>query len=148
MEFGSVMLGRLQALSRDAWVPMETILAADQSSPYYNETKQAGSLYNQSWALVHMLATTQPFIKFWELIEAVQKGTPSVKAIEAVYGNSFPEIEKDLKFYIKSNSFKRLVMKLKLDGVEKLAAQPADMFDVREAQAEILMGLKAKQAEA
>lgn len=148
VEFGSVMLGRLQALSRDAWVPMETILAADQSSPYYNETKQAGSLYNQSWALVHMLATTQPFIKFWELIEAVQKGTPSVKAIEAVYGKPFPEIEKDLKFYIKSNSFKRLIMKLKLDGVEKLAAQPADMFDVREAQAEILMGLKGKQAEA
>jgi hypothetical protein len=146
-EFGSTKLGTLQALSQEKWVPMETILAADQKSPYYNESKKAGSLYHQSWALVHMLATTRDYGTFWKFVQAVQDGTPSVQAIEKFYG-PFAKIEKELKEYVHGNSFKRLVIKITLDDMEKLKGQPADLFEVREAQAELLMGLPGKQAEA
>jgi tetratricopeptide (TPR) repeat protein len=95
-----------------------------------------------------MLATTEPFPKFWKMVDVVQNGTPSAKAIETVYGKPVAEIENDLKYHIKSDSFKRLFVKLKLDGTEKLATQPADSFEVREVQAELLMGLPGKEPEA
>ncbi len=147
-EFGNTKLGTLQALSQEKWVPMETILAADQKSPYYNESKKAGSLYHQSWALVHMLATTREYAKFWQFVQAVQDGTPSVQALEKIYGMPFARIEKELKEYVNGDSFKKLVVKITLDDTEKLKGQPADLFEVREAQAELLMGLPGKQAEA
>jgi tetratricopeptide (TPR) repeat protein len=39
-------------------------------------------------------------------------------------------------------------MKIELAETEKLTSQPADVFEVREAQAELLVGLPGKQAEA
>lgn len=148
-EFGDVLVGRLQELNREPWVPMETILAADQKSPYYNETKQAGSLYNQSWAFVHMLATSEKYrSKFWEVMKLINDGTPSVQALESAYGLPFAQLESALRSYIHGNNFYKLKVKIKLDATEKLAAQPADLFEVREAQAELLMGLRDRQAEA
>jgi Flp pilus assembly protein TadD len=148
-EFGNTLLGRLQALTRDSWVPMQTILAADQASPYYNESKKAGNLYNQSWALVHMLATRNEYrFKFWDLLKIVRDGTPSVQALEQLYGVPFAKLESELRSYVRGSSFNKLVVKLKLDGTEKLKGQSADMFEVREAQAELLMGLPGKQGEA
>ncbi len=147
--FGDTLIGRLQALNRDPWVPMETILAADQSSPYYNEAKQAGSLYNQSWAFVHMLATTDKYrSKFWGLLPALSSGTPSVQALETTYGMPFAELESELKTYIRGPYFRKLIVKIRLDATEKLNSQPADMFEVHEALAELLLGLQGRQADA
>jgi Flp pilus assembly protein TadD len=148
-EFGDVLVGRLQELNREPWVPMETILAADQKSPYYNEAKQAGSLYDQSWAFVHMLATSEKYrSKFWEVVKLVNDGTPSVQALETAYGMPFAQLESALKSYVHGNNFYKLKVKIKLDATDKLTAQPADLFDVHEAQAELLIGLRDRQAEA
>ncbi len=148
-EFGDVIPGRLQALNIESWVPLETILTADQKSPYYNESKRAGNLYNESWALVHMLATTNEFRpKFSDVVRAIQDGTPSVQALEKIYGMPFAKLEQTLRSYVRSDGFHKLVIKIKLDGIDKLPAQPADMFQVRTVQAELLMGLPGKQAEA
>jgi Flp pilus assembly protein TadD len=148
-EFGDVLVGRLQELNTEPWVPLETILTADQKSPYYNETNQAGSLYNQSWALVHMLATTSRYRpKFWSVVLAVNSGTPSVLALETAYGMPFAEIEAALRAYIRGSTFNKFRIKVKLDGTEGATAQPADMFDVHEAQAELLEGLQGRQVEA
>jgi Tfp pilus assembly protein PilF len=148
-EFGAVLDGRLQELNRASWVPMETILTADKNSPYYNETNLAGSLYSQSWAFVHMLATTTKYRhKFWEVVDAVNNGTPSVQALETAYGVPFATLETELKDYIQGNTFIKLKMKIKLDDTGKVAARPADMIDVHEVQAELLMGLHGRQAEA
>ena len=48
---GTPILGRMQALMREKWGPLATIIAADHDSPYYNEKNKAGSLYNEGWAL-------------------------------------------------------------------------------------------------
>ena len=148
-EFGNVLVGRLQELNREPWVPMQTILAADMNSPYYNEAKQAGSLYDQSWALVHMLATSEKYrSRFWDLVKLVDGGTASVQALESTYGVPFAQLESALKSYINGSNFYKLKVKIKLDATENLAAQPADPFDVREALAELLVGLRDRQAEA
>jgi len=46
---GSLIPGRVEALRRDNWVPLATILAAGHDSPYYNEKNKAGSLYNEGF---------------------------------------------------------------------------------------------------
>ena len=58
---GNLIAGRLQALYREKWVPLAVILGAGHDSPYYNEKNKAGSLYNEGWALVHMLALNQEY---------------------------------------------------------------------------------------
>ena len=52
---GNVIPGRMLEISQEKWVPLSTILAATSDSPYYNEKNKAGSLYNEGWALTHML---------------------------------------------------------------------------------------------
>jgi Flp pilus assembly protein TadD len=148
-EFGDVLPGRLQELNREPWVPLETILAADRKSPYYNESSQAGSLYNESWALVHMLATTEKYRpQFWPMVHAVNNGTPSVQALETAYGEPLAKIEIALRFYVEEDSFNKLVVKIRLEGTENLASRPADMFEVREALALLLTGMPGKDLEA
>ncbi len=149
IEFGDVLPGRLQAMNSEPWVPMGIIIAADQNSPYYNETKQAGSLYNQSWAFVHMLMTTEPYrAKFGAVVQAISHGTPSVEALESAYGMSFAQLEGVLRSYVAGDRFYKMHMPMQLSGADKLTSQPANMFDVREALAELLAGLPGRQPEA
>ena len=138
-ELGDVILGRLQALSTQPWVPLETILSADASSPYYNESNKAGNLYNQSWALVHMLATTKEYLpEFWDVVDQVQKGVPSTNALEQAYGIPFAAIENQAKNYVRSSSFNKLVTKIKITDMEKMKGTPANLYDVRLLQADLL----------
>jgi tetratricopeptide (TPR) repeat protein len=148
-EFGDLIPGRMYALNSEPWVPLQTILTADRDSPYYNETQQAGSLYNQSWVLVHMLATSEKYrAKFWDVVRAVNSGTPSVQALEQVYGMPFADLEQAVKSYVRGNSFRKLRADIKVDATESLVAQPADPIDVREVQAELLLGMRTMQVEA
>ena len=105
IEFGDVIPGRVQALSSERWVPLATILTADQNSPYYNETNKAGNLYNEGWALVQFLTTSNDYrTGFDRMLQAVADGVPSVDALEKVYGRPLAKIEADLKFYISGGS--------------------------------------------
>ncbi len=45
----------LYILSKNAWLPIETLLEASESSPYYNEKNPASVFYAESWAVVHYL---------------------------------------------------------------------------------------------
>lgn len=149
IEYGAPILGRLQALSRERWVPLATLLDADHDSPYYNEKARAGSLYNQSWALVQFLATSPGhFQRFWPLVQEIQNGTPSIQAIERIYQQPLAKIENDLKFHIRSDNFRVFRKKMQVEGMEELKGQPANPFDVRAVQADLLLGLPGKRSEA
>lgn len=139
IEFGAPILGRVQALSREKWVPLATILTADHESAYYNETNKAGNLYNEGWALVQFLATSEEYRPgFDRVFQAIAGGAPSIETLEAVYGRPLAKIEADLKFHISSGSYRKLVTKMKLDSSkDKIAAAPANMFDVRLALANL-----------
>ena len=129
---GTPILGRMQALSREKWVPLAVIVAADRNSSYYNEKDKAGSLYNEGWALAHMLQLSPQYSPhFTQLLDAIQKGTPSQKAIEGVYGKPLEAVEKDLQVYLRSDTFFGKVFPLKLQSGDKIAAEPASMFDVK-----------------
>ena len=136
--YGDVLPGRLQELYRDPWVPLATILAADRNSPYYNESSKAGSFYTESWALVHMLATSDEYrSKFWDVVKAINAGANSVEALEKVFGMPLAKLDDTLQSYVRGSRFFQLKVKVALQGAEKRASQPADMFEVRELQAAV-----------
>jgi tetratricopeptide (TPR) repeat protein len=129
---GTPIPARMQALSREKWVPLSTILAADQDSPFYNEKSQAGSLYNEGWALAHMLELSPTYSSgFQRFLGEIEKGTLSQKALETVYSKPLEAIEKDLQAYLRGNSFVAKVFTVKLKSGERVAPEAASMFDVK-----------------
>jgi Tfp pilus assembly protein PilF len=55
VEIGKVATYHLQTLQRERLIPIDALLMADQSSPYYNEANHATVFYAESWAIVHYL---------------------------------------------------------------------------------------------
>jgi len=129
---GTLIPGRMQALLRENWVPLAAIVSADRNSSYYNEKNKAGSLYNEGWALTHMLDLSQSYApRFPALLEEIQKGTPSQPALEQVYGKTLSMLDRDLQAYLRSNMFVARLFPVKLEKGENVAAEPASLFDVK-----------------
>jgi Flp pilus assembly protein TadD len=136
---GSLVPGRFQALLQDKWTPLAAIIAADHDSPYYNEKNKAGSLYNEGWALTHMLALSPEYrAKFPQLMQSISDGALSADALEKAYGKPLHEIEMDLLTYLHGGRFQGVLIPAKLEKVsDDLGAQAADDFDVKLLLAEI-----------
>ncbi len=129
---GSLIPGRFQALQMEKWVPLATIMGAAHDSAYYNEKNKAGSLYNEGWALTHMLALTNEYrAKFTQLMVTISNGTPSADALEQTYGKPLSRIEADLQSYLRGSKFQGVLIPAKLEKMsDELKAEPADDFDV------------------
>jgi hypothetical protein len=136
---GNLIAGHVQALYAEKWVPLAVILGAGHDSPYYNEKNKAGSLYNEGWALVHMLALNQDYRpKFSALLNAIVNGSPSIMALEQTYGKPLAVIEKDLQAYLRGDRFSGVLIPAKLIGEKTpLPAEPAASFDVKLALADL-----------
>jgi tetratricopeptide (TPR) repeat protein len=52
---GTLDKTHLYILSKNAWMPMETLLDVRENSAYYNEKNPASVFYAESWAVVHYL---------------------------------------------------------------------------------------------
>jgi tetratricopeptide (TPR) repeat protein len=52
---GAMDPAHLYVLRQKAWLPLETLFAVDNQSPYYNEKDPASLFYAESWAVVHFL---------------------------------------------------------------------------------------------
>ena len=130
---GALIPGRHQALLTEKWVPLATLLDADHNSPYYNEKNKAGSLYNEGWALTHMLALDNAYRgKFAELMRTISAGKPSRAALEEMYGKPLAAIEKDLQGYLRGGRFQGVLIPAKLEKLaDDLAAEPAPPFDTK-----------------
>ena len=129
---GALIPARYQALLREPWVPLATILRVDRNSPYYNEKAKAGSLYNEGWALTHMLALTPEYRpKFPQLLLSIQNGTPSEQALTQVYGKLLAMIEDDLQIYLEGKIFQgeEFAVTLAKPGGD-LPVEPVSAFDV------------------
>ena len=52
---GTADRGHLFVLSKNEWLPMETLFQVTETSPFYNEKNPASVFYAESWATVHYL---------------------------------------------------------------------------------------------
>jgi tetratricopeptide (TPR) repeat protein len=55
VRIGLIDPSHLYILQQNKFLPIETLLGVDHSSPYYNEQDRASVFYAESWALVHYL---------------------------------------------------------------------------------------------
>ncbi len=137
---GTLIEGRHQALLRERWVPLEVIVKADRNSPYYNERDQAGSLYNEGWALTHMLVLTNEYRPgFAKFLEMVNAGTPTEEALNKVYGKTIGQVDKELQAYLRGTHFQGAYFALKIEKApDEITSEPAPAFDVKLVLAELL----------
>jgi hypothetical protein len=145
---GAPIAGRLHQMLQEKWTPLATIVAADQNSPYYDEKSRAGSLYEEGWALVHMLTLSTSYGgKTKELMGALNSRQPSREALEQIYGKPLAQIDKDLQAYVRSDTFRAALLPARLDkSKEAIPAEPASDFEVELALAD-LMNRPGKQKE-
>ena len=55
MEIGRIAPYHLQVLQESRLIPIESLLLADEHSPFYNEQNRVSVFYAESWAIVHYL---------------------------------------------------------------------------------------------
>lgn len=55
VEIGKISPYHLQVLQENRLIPIDTLLAVDAHSPYYNEQNRVSVFYAESWAIVHYL---------------------------------------------------------------------------------------------
>jgi Tfp pilus assembly protein PilF len=147
---GDLIPGRFQALRYEKWVPLATILAADEKSPYYNEKNKAGSLYNEGWALTHMLYLSAEYgPKSGQLLRSFAAGEESAAALLKIYGRSVEQIEKDLQGYLRGTTFRGVLVPAKLEKSSgEVPVEPLPDFDAQLVLADLLYSPGKEQAAA
>ena len=90
VEYGKVPASHLQALQENRLIPIDVLLTADHTSPYYNEQNRAGVFYAESWAIVHYLLM-DPEARKRQLLSNFLKGWEAsgdqVQAAQAAFGD-------------------------------------------------------------
>ena len=130
---GEIINPRRYQMLNSPWVPLSTILTVDRNSAFYNEKNKAGSLYDEGWALTHMLMLDERYsAKFDQVIRTIQSGTPSPDALSTIYGMPLAEIDKDLQGYIRGSRFYARLYPTRLEKVtDELNAESAPDYDVK-----------------
>lgn len=97
--------GRLEALERERWLPLETLFTVDGSSSYYNDPAKMQIFYAESWALTHMLAAGNGYSeRFNAFVAAISAGNSEAEALELAWGKSVRGVESDLHAYLRQRA--------------------------------------------
>jgi TonB family protein len=114
---GGDIPSRHDTLKKQPWVPLSTILNADERSPYYNESAKAAILYSEGWALTHMLALTPEYgQKFRDFVFSINNQLSSDGALTRTYHKSIASIESDLIAYVQEGNFRAVPVSINISG--------------------------------
>ena len=130
LDTDDVLLGmpanyHLAALQERTLLPLETLLAVDDDSPYYTEDNRATVFYAQSWALTHFLmlgdnGAHRP--KLFALLEALDAGATPAEATRRAIGD-VPVFERQFRAYISRYQF--LALKARVPLGDDVKSAPA-----------------------
>jgi tetratricopeptide (TPR) repeat protein len=141
--------GRGQALLREPWIPLGTLLSVTDDSPLYNERSRAGLFYSESWALVHMLNLDHNYRPHLAAMLAALKTTDSAAAFEQAYGKTPAQVQNDLEEYVTRETLHGLAFKLSLEkAAESPEIEPHSGMLAKLALAELLAESPGKLAQA
>ncbi|HET6892183.1 MAG TPA: tetratricopeptide repeat protein, partial [Pyrinomonadaceae bacterium] len=107
--FGMPSLRHILMLRRNKLLPLTTLFAVDQNSPYYNEQEKSTMFYAQSWALVHYLTHGQEgrrqpqLARFLELLAAA---VPVDESFKKAFETDYATLEKELKEYVRQDTYR------------------------------------------
>lgn len=128
---GDIIPGRAQTLLTGKWIRLDTLTSADHESPLYNEKDRVGMFYAESWALTHMLFFSSDYRpNFSKFLTAASSGKTMDEACQSAFGKRLPEVEKDLRLYLKGERFYHAVFDIKLEkSAEDPEVSDASAFD-------------------
>jgi tetratricopeptide (TPR) repeat protein len=94
-------------LRQNRLLPLETLLAVDQKSPYYHEEKKGSIFYAESWALTHFIYITdfpQNAHRLNDYLALVAQNVDPVTAATRVFGD-LKQLQSQLEHYVQQSSF-------------------------------------------
>jgi tetratricopeptide (TPR) repeat protein len=141
--------GRMRTLATEKWIDLRTLLAADRSSPYYNEKARAGMFYAESWKLVHMLQLHPDYRKgFGQLLKALGKQDPETAFLLA-FGKSLDQVEHDLQTYLSNGTISAVLFDVQLPkSIDAPVIEAGAALPARLALAEMLSNTWGRAAQA
>jgi predicted Zn-dependent protease len=95
-------------LSENRMLPLRTLFAVDQKSPYYNETDKQGIFYAQAWALVHYLMSVddgQRMKQVGKFLQLLAAKIPADDAFQQAFGMGAERMEVELRNYIQRDRY-------------------------------------------
>jgi tetratricopeptide (TPR) repeat protein len=102
--------GLIQAFRQGRWIPLETLVSVDYTSPYYNEQNKMSEFYAESWALVHYLMMADSGSHRQMLttyLDALDHGATEQEAASKAFGD-LRSMEGTLRQYVESDRFYQL----------------------------------------
>src|SRR5262249_11740068 len=98
---GGAIASHARLLRERPLIPLETLLAVDQDSPFYIETDKKSLFYAESWALTHcLLRPGGRRSQFRQYIKALAQGKPADLSFREAFQTGYATIEQELKNYI------------------------------------------------
>jgi tetratricopeptide (TPR) repeat protein len=98
---GAAIESHTRLLRERPLIPLETLLAVDQTSPFYIETNKKNLFYAESWALTHyLLRPNGRRSQFRQFIDALAQGKPADRSFRQAFQTDYATIERELKNYI------------------------------------------------
>jgi tetratricopeptide (TPR) repeat protein len=136
-------------LANEKWIDLRAIFAAGPDSALYNDKKQAGMFYAESWALTHMLWQGANYrAKTPEMLNLLAAGSEPQAAFQQAYGKSLDKVQSELRQYIGSNGLSATVFDFKWDKAADTPETSADAPAARLALAEMLSQTEGQRAKA
>jgi hypothetical protein len=107
MSIGRVPQGRLNYLvSGERMFDLERLFAVTHDSPEYRTQNHAGVFYSQSWALTHMLMTSEGYRQgSSRFLSMISEGVSAAEAMTTVYQKPLKQVLSDLYGYVRSDRF-------------------------------------------
>jgi hypothetical protein len=128
---------RFSALIWQGPIPVETLLAVDQRSPYYHDEDKVQMFYAESWALIHYL-TFGPNMeggkRLNQFFAKLQQREDQKKVFQEVFG-SFQDMDKTLDRYV--HQLRLPAAQFQTPGVGNEKDYPSRTLTMAETQAEI-----------
>jgi tetratricopeptide (TPR) repeat protein len=135
---GTIDRGHVFALSKNDWLPMETLFQVSESSPFYNEKNPASVFYAESWATVHYLLLDTEARRaglFRKYLVAWDSGADAVSAGHTALGD-LKTFEVAVKKYVEQANWRPGVVLPGLVGLQESSWQaralgPAEVLALR-----------------
>jgi tetratricopeptide (TPR) repeat protein len=132
---GNVDRAHLFVLSKNEWLPMDTLFQVSETSPFYNEKSPASVFYAESWATVHYLLLDPEARRadlFNKYLVVWDSGMDAVTAGRAALGN-LDTFELAVKKYVGQANWRPGVALPGLAGMQEASWKARTL-----AQAEVL----------
>lgn len=105
---GKPIASHVYLLRESKMLPLRTLFQVDQHSDYYNERDKQSVFYAESWALMHYIILGNNGKRLPQLgtfMKLMDTRTPMEQAFQEAFQVSFENMEKELRQYIKHNSY-------------------------------------------